>query len=61
MSYAGSGADPWGGTRAAFSATTRLNRADFDMSWNVGLPGGMLLVGPILRIDLDVQAVRTDS
>jgi polyisoprenoid-binding protein YceI len=57
LAYAGSGADPWGGTRAAFSATTTLNRRDYEMNWNMGLPGGMLLVGPALRIDLDVQAV----
>lgn len=57
MSYAGSGPDPWGGTRAAFVASTQLNRRDFEMNWNMGLPGGMLLVGSSLRVDLDVQAV----
>jgi hypothetical protein len=30
------------------------------MSWNMGLPGGLVLVGPTLRIHLDVQAVRQD-
>jgi polyisoprenoid-binding protein YceI len=57
MVYAGSGADPWGGTRAAFVASTQLNRRDFEMNWNMGLPGGMLLVGSSVRVDLDVQAV----
>jgi polyisoprenoid-binding protein YceI len=57
LAYLGIGADPWGGTRAAFSATGALNRRDYEMNWNMGLPGGMLLVGPTLRIDLDVQAV----
>ena len=57
MSYAGSGPDPWGGTRAAFVASTQLNRRDFEMNWNMGLPGGMLLVGSALRVELDVQAV----
>lgn len=57
MSYAGSGSDPWGGTRAAFVASTQLNRRDFEMNWNMGLPGGMLLVGSSLRVELDVQAV----
>ena len=59
MTYAGSGADPWGGTRAAFTATTQLDRRDYEMEWNIGLPGGLLLVGPTLRIELDVQAVLT--
>jgi polyisoprenoid-binding protein YceI len=60
MSYAGSGPDPWGGTRAAFVASTQLNRRDFEMNWNMGLPGGMLLVGSSLRVDLDVQAVLVE-
>ena len=25
--------------------------------WNMGLPGGALLVGPTLRVDLEVQAI----
>lgn len=53
----GTGPDPWGGTRTAFSATTTLNRRDFEMDWNMGIPGGLLLLGPTLTIDLDVQAV----
>ena len=57
MSYGGSGPDPWGGTRAAFTASTQLNRRDFEMNWNMGLPGGILLVGSSLRVELDVQAV----
>jgi polyisoprenoid-binding protein YceI len=57
MVYAGSGPDPWGGTRAAFVASTQLNRRDFEMNWNIGLPGGALLVGSSLRVDLEVQAV----
>lgn len=54
---AGTGPDPWGGTRTAFTATTTLNRRDFEMDWNMGIPGGLLLLGPTLTIDLDVQAV----
>ncbi|WP_188941429.1 YceI family protein [Nakamurella endophytica] len=57
MTYVGSEADPWGATRSAFVATAQLARRDYEMSWNLGLPGGLSLVGPTLRIDLDVQAV----
>jgi polyisoprenoid-binding protein YceI len=57
LSYAGSGPDPWGGTRSAFTATTQLNRRDYEMDWNMGVPGGALLVGPTLRVDLEVQAI----
>jgi polyisoprenoid-binding protein YceI len=58
VTYLGTGADPWGGTRIALTATTQLARKDYEMNWNMGLPGGLLLVGPTLRIELEVQAVR---
>jgi polyisoprenoid-binding protein YceI len=56
--YGGSGPDPWGGTRLALTATTELHRADWDLTWNMGLPGGLTLIGPTLRVDLDIQAVH---
>jgi polyisoprenoid-binding protein YceI len=56
--YGGSGPDPWGGTRMALTATTQLHRGDYEINWNMGLPGGLTLIGPTLRIDLDIQAVR---
>jgi polyisoprenoid-binding protein YceI len=55
--YGGSGPDPWGGTRLAATATAQLHRADYEITWNMGLPGGLTLIGPTLRIDLDIQAV----
>jgi polyisoprenoid-binding protein YceI len=61
LSYLGTGPDPWGGTRLALVATTQLNRRDYEINWNMGLPGGLVVVGPTLRIDLDVQAVRQVS
>jgi polyisoprenoid-binding protein YceI len=57
-SYLGSAPDPWGGVRIGVVATTQLARRDFEINWNLGLPGGLVLVGPTLRIDLEVQAVR---
>jgi polyisoprenoid-binding protein YceI len=60
VTYLGCGPDPWGGTRMALTATTQLVRRDFEINWNMGLPGGLVVVGPTLRVDLDVQAVRED-
>lgn len=60
VTYLGSGPDPWGGTRTAFTATTQLARRDYEISWNMGLPGGMTVVGPTLQIDLDIEAVLVD-
>jgi polyisoprenoid-binding protein YceI len=57
LRYGGSGPDPWGGTRMAATATTQLHRSDYEINWNMGLPGGLTLIGPTLRIELDIQAV----
>jgi len=50
--------DPWGGTRAAFSATTEIDREAFGLTWNQALESGGLLVGKKVRIDLEVEVVR---
>jgi polyisoprenoid-binding protein YceI len=57
MTYLGAGPDPWGAMRMAFKATTQLALRDYEMHWNLALPDGLVLVGPTLRIDLDVQAI----
>jgi polyisoprenoid-binding protein YceI len=50
--------DPWGGSRAAFSATTELEREAFGLTWNQVLESGGLLVGKKVRIDLEIEVVR---
>jgi len=60
LTYQGSGADPWGGQRAAFRATTELHRKDFAMNWNQSVAAEVVLVGWVLRIVLDIEAVRGD-
>ncbi len=60
LSYLGTGPDPWGGTRAAFRATTELRREDFAMAYNQTLPAGLAALGTTLRVELDIQAVRGD-
>src|SRR5665811_2101884 len=37
LDFGGVSADPWGGTRAGFEATTEINRKDFDLSWNAAI------------------------
>lgn len=61
LSYLGSGPDPWGGTRAAFSATAELHREDFKMNYNQVVAAGIAAIGTTLRVELDIQAVQGDS
>ena len=58
VEYGGSGKDPWGGTRVAFSATGSVNRLDFGLKWNVPLEGGGILVSNDVKLHIDVQLVR---
>lgn len=60
LSYLGTGPDPFGGTRAAFRATTELHRDDFAVSWNQAFGSGILAVGATLQVELDIEAVLGD-
>ena len=55
--FEGTGADPWGGTRAGFSAEASIDRRDFGLTWNQALETGGVLVGHEIKISLNVQAV----
>lgn len=57
MSYLGSGPDPWGGSRAAFTAGTELRRQDFHLNWNQAVGAGIAVFGTTLRITIDLEAV----
>ncbi|KOV60030.1 YceI family protein [Streptomyces sp. MMG1121] len=61
LAYLGTGADPWGGTRAAFRATAELRREDFAMNYNQVLQAGIAAIGTTLKVELDIQAVQGDS
>jgi polyisoprenoid-binding protein YceI len=50
--------DPWGNTRLGLSATTKINRKDFGLTWNATLETGSILVGDEVTITLDVQFVK---
>jgi polyisoprenoid-binding protein YceI len=52
------GKDPWGNTRIGASATTKIKRSDFGLTWNAALETGGFLVGDDIKIDLEVQAIK---
>lgn len=58
IEYYGLQKDPWGGTRAVFSANTTINRKDWGLTWNVALETGGFLVSDKLEINIEVQLVR---
>lgn len=50
--------DPWGKQRIGLSATTKLSRKDFGLTWNAALESGGLLVGDEVTVTIDVEAIR---
>ena len=50
--------DPQGSERAAFEATTTIDRRDFGLVWGPVLEAGGLLVGEKVKIEISIEAVR---
>lgn len=50
--------DPWGNERAAFTATTKINRKDFGLTWNKVLESGGLVVGEDVQVELEVEGIK---
>jgi polyisoprenoid-binding protein YceI len=57
LEVTGFGPDPYGGTRAGFSATTTINRKGFGIDTELPLDGGGVVIGDTVQISLDIQAV----
>jgi polyisoprenoid-binding protein YceI len=52
------GKDPWGNVRMGASATTKIKRSDFGLTWNAALETGGILVGDDLKIELEIQMIK---
>jgi polyisoprenoid-binding protein YceI len=57
LEFSGVGPDPWGGTRAGFSAETEISRKDYGVDFDMPLDGGGVVVGDKIRITLEIEAV----
>ena len=58
VEFGGKNRDPWGGDRVGFSASGKIDRRDFGLTWNQALETGGVLVANDIKIDIDVQAVK---
>jgi polyisoprenoid-binding protein YceI len=50
--------DPWGGQRAGFSASGKIRRSDFGLTWNQTLEAGGVVVGDEITISIDAELVK---
>jgi polyisoprenoid-binding protein YceI len=48
-----------GGQRGAFSASAKINREDFGLTWNVALEQGGVLVSKDIKIEIDLAVVSS--
>jgi polyisoprenoid-binding protein YceI len=53
----GFGPDPYGGTRAGFSATAEINRRDFGVNFSAVMGTGGAVVSDKVTIQLEIEAV----
>jgi len=51
-------ADPWGNSRRGISATTTINRKDFNLMYNNLLKTGEAVVGNNVKIQIDAEIVK---
>jgi polyisoprenoid-binding protein YceI len=56
VDFGGITPDRDGGTRAGLTATTKINRQDFGVSWNAALEGGGVTLGDTIEIRLEIAA-----
>lgn len=53
--------DPWGNTRAGFSASTKINRQNFNVAWSNQLKDGSLIVGDDIDINMEIELVKAKA
>lgn len=58
VDYAGQAKSPWGTTNAGFTATTKINRKDWGLTYNQVLETGGVLVGDNINITIELELVK---
>ena len=58
LEFDGVGTDPWGNTKAGFTASAEINRKDWGLEYNAVLETGGVLIGEKVKLELDIQAVK---
>lgn len=59
VEFGGVGSDPWGNVKAGFSITGKINRKIWGLNWNAALETGGVLVSEEVKINCDIELVKT--
>jgi polyisoprenoid-binding protein YceI len=50
--------DPWGNLRIGASATTKIKRSEYGLTWNAALETGGVMLGDEVKIALDLELIK---
>jgi len=50
--------DPWGGTRAGFTAKTTIDRYDYNLTYNKALETGGFLISQNVDIEINIELIK---
>jgi polyisoprenoid-binding protein YceI len=59
--YAGTVKTPFGTTSAGASATTKINRKDWGLTWNMALEAGGFTLGDKVKIEIELELVKQEQ
>ncbi|UPK68488.1 YceI family protein [Chitinophaga filiformis] len=57
--FTGAGQGRFGDTRAGFELSGKINRKDFGLTWNMLTEAGSLIVGEDVKLDMNIELVRS--
>jgi len=57
----GRGNDPWGNERLGYSASAKIDRRDFGLTWNQAIEAGGVAVGHDVKITINTELMRPKS
>lgn len=60
VEFTGVAVDPFGATRAGFSAEAEISRKEFGLTWNAALEAGGLLVSDKVKINVEAALVKKE-
>lgn len=50
--------DPWGNVRAGVTASTKINRKDFGLTWNALTEAGGVVVGDEISVTIEAELIQ---
>lgn len=59
VEFLGQAKSPWGTTSFGYAADTKISRKDWNLTWNVALETGGMLVGDEIKISIELELVKT--